>query len=98
MSVTERILSHYQKTRRDLPWRRSRDPYAIWICEVMAQQTRLATVIPYWERWLARFPTASALAEADLEDVLAAWAGLGYYARARALHRAARVIVERHGG
>jgi A/G-specific adenine glycosylase len=92
------ILEHYRRHARDFPWRRTRDPYAIWICEVMAQQTRLETVLPYWQRWLARFPTPAALAAAPLDDVLAHWAGLGYYARARALHAAAAVIVAEHGG
>jgi A/G-specific adenine glycosylase len=92
------VLAHYRAHARPFPWRRSRDPYAIWICEVMAQQTRLETMLPYWRRWMARFPDARSLAAADLDDVLALWAGLGYYARARSLHAAARAIVERHGG
>lgn len=83
---------------RDLPWRRNRSPYAVWISEVMLQQTQVATVIPYFERWLARFPDVSALAAAPLDDVLKAWEGLGYYARARNLRRAAQLMVERHGG
>ena len=83
---------------RDLPWRRDRSPYAVWVSEVMLQQTQVATVIPYFERWLIRFPTVHALAAAPLDDALKAWEGLGYYARARNLHRAARLIVERHGG
>ncbi|MBL0218632.1 MAG: A/G-specific adenine glycosylase [Myxococcales bacterium] len=78
--------------KRDLPWRRTRDPYAIWVSEIMLQQTRVATVIPYWERWMAKFPTVTALAKAPLDDVLAAWAGLGYYSRARNLHRGAQTI------
>jgi len=96
--ITRRVVAHFRTHARDLPFRKTRDPYAIWVCEIMAQQTRLSVVIPYWERWLARFPTVAALAAAALDDVLAHWAGLGYYARARALHRAAGVIVERHGG
>jgi A/G-specific adenine glycosylase len=96
--IAARVVEHYRKHARPLPWRANKDPYAIWICEIMAQQTRLATVIPYWERWLVRFPTVTALAEAPQGDVLAAWAGLGYYARARSLHEAARLMVERHGG
>jgi A/G-specific adenine glycosylase len=83
---------------RDLPWRRDRSPYAVWISEVMLQQTQVATVIPYFERWLARFPDVPALAAASLDDVLKAWEGLGYYARARNLRRAAQAMVERHGG
>jgi A/G-specific adenine glycosylase len=92
------VIAHYAGARRDLPWRRTRDPYAIWVSEIMLQQTRVATVIPYWERWMARFPTVAALAGAPLDDVLAAWAGLGYYARARNLHAGARAAVERWGG
>jgi A/G-specific adenine glycosylase len=95
---SRRILAFYRLHGRSLPWRRTRDPYAIWICEVMAQQTRLETMTAYWRRWMARFPTVRALAAAPLDDVLAAWAGLGYYSRARNLHAAARLIVAEHGG
>lgn len=94
----ERLLSWYRKARRDLPWRRTRDPYAIWVSEVMLQQTRVETVKPYWSRFLASFPTVEALAAAPLDRVLAHWSGLGYYARCRKLHEAARIVVERHGG
>ena len=90
--IAEAVVAHYAVVKRDLPWRRTRDPYAIWISEVMLQQTRVATVIPYWERWLARFPTVAALAAAPLDDVLAHWAGLGYYSRARNLHAAAQQL------
>lgn len=83
---------------RDLPWRRTRDPYAIFVSELMLQQTQVAAVIPYYERWMARFPDVASLAAAEEAEVLRHWAGLGYYARARNLHRAARVIAERHGG
>ena len=68
------IVDHYRRHRRDLPWRRTRDPYAIWVSEIMLQQTRVATVIPYWQRWMAQFPTVAALAAAADDDVLAAWA------------------------
>ncbi|MCX5741283.1 MAG: A/G-specific adenine glycosylase [Proteobacteria bacterium] len=88
------IVRHFGEIRRDLPWRRSRDPYAIWVSEIMLQQTRVATVIPYWERWMARFPTVQALAVAPLDDVLAAWAGLGYYSRARNLQKGAQHVVD----
>ncbi|MCA9738487.1 MAG: A/G-specific adenine glycosylase, partial [Gemmatimonadetes bacterium] len=88
----------YDRARRDLPWRRTSDPYRVWVSEVMLQQTRVETVIPYYERWLERFPTVSALATADLDDVLPLWKGLGYYSRARNLHRAAQAVLERHGG
>ena len=84
---------------RDLPWRvEPRDPYAVWVSEVMLQQTQVATVIPYFQRWMARFPTVEALAAADQSDVLKAWEGLGYYIRARNLHKAARRVVAEHGG
>jgi A/G-specific adenine glycosylase len=89
------LLAWYRRRRRDLPWRSTRDPYAIWLSEVMLQQTRAAAVIPYYERFLARFPTVESLAAAPEQDVLALWSGLGYYFRARNLHRAARQIVER---
>jgi A/G-specific adenine glycosylase len=92
------LLAWYRANRRDLPWRRTRDPYAVWISEAMLQQTRVETVIPYWERFLARFPTVRELAAAEPDDVLGAWAGLGYYGRARNLQRAAREVVERFGG
>jgi A/G-specific adenine glycosylase len=98
MAFSRRLRAWYRVNARDLPWRKTRDPYAIWICEVMAQQTRLETLLPYWHRWLARFPTPAALAAAPLDDVLAHWAGLGYYARARALHAAAQTIVRDHAG
>jgi A/G-specific adenine glycosylase len=84
--------------QRDMPWRRTKDPYAIWLSETMLQQTQVETVKPYYARFLGRFPTVLALAEADLNEVLAHWAGLGYYRRARFLHEAAREIVKTHGG
>lgn len=93
-----RVLSHYRRARRDLPFRGLRDPYAIWVAEIMAQQTRLSTVVPYWQRWMQRFPTIEALAAASEDEVMAAWSGLGYYARARSLHRAAREVARRLGG
>lgn len=97
-AVASAVVAHYRRDRRDLPWRRTRDPYAIWVSEIMLQQTRVQTVIPYWERWMARFPTVRALAAAPLDDVLAAWAGLGYYSRARNLHAGARAVTTAHGG
>lgn len=84
----------YEKTQRDLPWRRTRDPYAIWVSEVMLQQTQVQTVVPYYERFLARFPDVSQLARADEQDILKLWEGLGYYARARNLGKAARIVSE----
>ncbi len=95
--LRRRILSWYGKQKRDLPWRQSRDPYRIWISEIMLQQTRVAAVIPYYERFLARFPDVLALAAAPEQELLAAWAGLGYYARARNLHAAAKKIQELGG-
>jgi A/G-specific adenine glycosylase len=86
------LLAWYRKTARDLPWRRSRDPYRVWISEIMLQQTQIATVIPYYERWMHRFPSVQSLAKAPLDDVLKAWEGLGYYARARNLHKAAQTL------
>jgi A/G-specific adenine glycosylase len=84
--------------RHDLPWQGTRDAYRIWLSEVMLQQTQVATVVPYYERFVARFPDVHALARAPLDEVLALWSGLGYYSRARNLHRAARLIAEQHGG
>jgi A/G-specific adenine glycosylase len=92
------LLRWYDAQARDLPWRRTRDPYAIWVSEVMLQQTQVSVVLPYWTAFLARFPDVATLARASLDDVLAAWRGLGYYARARNLHRAARAVLEQHGG
>jgi A/G-specific adenine glycosylase len=97
-AVQRALLSWYARARRDLPWRRTRDPYAIWLSEVMLQQTRVETVIPYYERFLAAYPTLHALAEAPLEDVLGLWSGLGYYRRARLLHAAARSVEDERGG
>lgn len=92
------LIDWYDANRRDLPWRKRRDPYAIWVSEVMLQQTRVETVVPYFERFMARFPTPTALAEADEDDMLAAWSGLGYYRRARFLHAGVREVVARYGG
>ena len=88
----------YEAEARDLPWRLSRDPYTIWVSEVMLQQTRVTAVLPYYERWMEAFPDVATLAAADPERVLKLWEGLGYYGRARSLHRAARRVVEDHGG
>ena len=89
-----RLLEWYRRCGRDLPWRRSRDPYAIWVSEIMLQQTRVAAVIPYYERFLARFPDVGSLARAREQTVLAYWSGLGYYRRARMLHRAAKLVAK----
>lgn len=95
----ERLLGWWdQHGRTDLPWQGDRAAYRVWVSEIMLQQTQVGTVIPYFVAWMGRFPDLSSLAAAPLDDVLAHWAGLGYYARARNLHRAARICVERHGG
>jgi len=92
------LLAWYDRHHRDLPWRRSKDPYRIWVSEVMLQQTTVKTVLPYYKAFLDRFPTLLALAEEPEEEVLAAWSGLGYYHRARNLHRGAQHVAERHAG
>jgi A/G-specific adenine glycosylase len=92
------LLGWFARAKRDLDWRKTRDPYRVWISEIMLQQTRVAAVLPYYRRFLALFPTIGALARARADAVVRAWAGLGYYSRARNLHRAAKEIVARHGG
>jgi A/G-specific adenine glycosylase len=92
------LLAWYRRERRRLPWRESPDPYRVLVSEFMLQQTQVATVVPYFERFMARYPTVRDLAAAPIDDVLAAWSGLGYYRRARNLHAAARRIVDLHGG
>jgi A/G-specific adenine glycosylase len=96
--VARRLLAWYREHKRNLPWRATHDPYAVWVSEVMLQQTQVATVLPYYERWMQRFPTVSALAAAAEHDVLHAWQGLGYYSRARRLRDGARHVVEHHAG
>jgi len=96
--ITHRLLDWYRESHRDLPWRENRDPYRVWVSEVMLQQTQVATVIPYYHRFLARFTDVRALASASIDDVLKQWEGLGYYARARNLHRAAHIVVHEHDG
>jgi A/G-specific adenine glycosylase len=92
------LLTWFELHKRDLPWRRTRDPYAIWISEIMLQQTRVAAVLAHYANWMARFPTVEALAAASEDEVLAAWSGLGYYRRARFLHKGAKVVVSGHDG
>ena len=92
------LISWYERHARDLPWRRTRDPYQIWISEIMLQQTTVAAVIPYFERFMARFPKVEALAQAEESDVLRLWEGLGYYSRARNIHKAAHLIAGEFGG
>lgn len=96
-SIRRRLLAWYDAHRRELPWRDTGDPYRVWLSEMMLQQTQVATVIPYFERFIARWSTVRDLAAAPLDDVLHAWAGLGYYARARNLHKAARMVVDAFG-
>ncbi len=96
--IQTRLLAWAEAHLRPLPWRRNRTPYRVWVSEIMLQQTQVQTVIPYFERWMARFPAVEALAQADLDEALKLWAGLGYYARCRNLHRAAQRVVERYGG
>ena len=90
------LLAWYDANRRDLPWRRTHDPYAVWVSEIMLQQTQVVTVIPYWERWMYRYPTVESLALADEQEVLSLWQGLGYYRRCRLLLQGARWVAE-HG-
>ena len=97
-SFREKLLAWYDGNKRDLPWRRTQDPYKIWISEIMLQQTRVDTVIPYYERFLDWFPTVADLAQAPEEKLLKAWEGLGYYSRVRNMQKAAQQIMEDHGG
>jgi len=98
MDLAPRLLRWYRRAKRDLPWRRTRDPYRILVSEVMLQQTQVDRVVPFYERFLERFPTLESLADASLDDVLRAWSGLGYYTRARNLHAASRAIGEQLSG
>ncbi len=98
LAAVPTLHAWYRAHARDLPWRRTRDPYAIWVSEVMCQQTRVAAATPYYQRWLAALPTVEALADADDREVLVLWEGLGYYSRARNFQRAAREVVARFGG
>ena len=96
---SDRVLSWYDRFgRRNLPWQRRSDPYRVWVSEIMLQQTQVAKVIPYYERFIERFPDLRRLADAPLDDVLHLWSGLGYYARARNLHKAARQVMDEHNG
>jgi len=97
-ALSASLLDWYARERRTLPWRERRDPYSIWVSEIMLQQTQVATVIGYYERWMQRFPTLERLADAPIEEVLLAWEGLGYYSRARNLRSAAQKVVASHGG
>ncbi|NIR49978.1 A/G-specific adenine glycosylase [candidate division KSB1 bacterium] len=97
-AFSEKLIGWYNKNKRDLPWRKTSDPYEIWVSEVMLQQTQVDTVVPYYKKFLERFPDIKSLAEASLSDVLKVWEGLGYYARARNLKSAAEIIQKEHGG
>jgi len=97
-AIRAALLRFFDESARDLPWRRTNDPYAIWVSEVMLQQTRVEAVIPYYERWLSQYPDVAALASAPIDDVLKSWEGLGYYSRARNLHSAAIMVRERYSG
>jgi len=97
-AMAEPLLAWYDINKRDLPWRGTRDPYRVWVSEIMLQQTRVAAVLPYYQRWMERLPTVTALAEVDDEELMKLWQGLGYYSRARNLKKAAQVIAEEYGG
>lgn len=97
-SLATRLLVWYEGHARQLPWRGDSDPYAVWVSEIMLQQTRVETVIPYFERWMQCFPSILELASASQQQVLSVWEGLGYYSRARNLHRAAQIVLSQHGG
>src|SRR5690625_3911324 len=98
LKFQEDLITWYEANKRDLPWRKTKDPYKIWISEIMLQQTQVNTVIPYYRQFINQFPTVHHLAAADEQTVLKAWEGLGYYSRARHLHEAARDIVNNFGG
>ena len=97
-SLRRDLLDHFGTHRRDLPWREDREPYRVWVSEIMLQQTRASVVVPYYRRWMRRFPSLADVADAEEEEVLKAWEGLGYYLRVRNLHRSARIVTERWAG
>lgn len=97
-TLQSRLLNWYNKNKRILPWRDQPDPYAVWVSEIMLQQTRVETVIPYFEKWMRQYPTVKSLAKASERDVLNSWEGLGYYSRARNLHKASKIIANDYGG
>ncbi len=97
-TFTRRLLAWYRSNARTLPWRNHPDPYAVWVSEIMLQQTRVETVIPYFNQWMIRFPTIESLAEASEQEVLNLWEGLGYYSRARNLYKAAKIVIEKFNG
>src|SRR5580692_8401340 len=97
-AIVKNLLAWFAANARDLPWRRTRDPYGIWVSEIMLQQTQVKTVIPFWNRWMRELPTIAAAAKAPSAKIHKLWEGLGYYTRVRNLQKAALVIVEKHGG
>src|SRR5580698_10550446 len=97
-TFSQDLTGWYSKNKRDLPWRRTKDPYKIWISEIMLQQTTVNTVIAYYEKWSKSFPTIHHLAKAPIQTVLKQWQGLGYYNRARNLHKTAAILINEHGG
>jgi A/G-specific adenine glycosylase len=98
LEISDRLLAWWDAGHAKLPWRESADPYAVWVSEIMLQQTQITTVLPYYERWMARFPTVETLATASVDEVLKLWEGLGYYSRARNFHTAAQTVVQNYGG
>lgn len=98
MKLNESLIQWYKENQRDLPFRQSRDPYAIWVSEIMAQQTRIDSMLPYYKRWMERWPSIEALASAEIGEILSVWQGLGYYNRARKLHEGAKKVVLEYGG
>src|ERR1019366_9756158 len=96
--IVPRLLAWFARNARPLPWRRTRDPYAIWVSEIMLQQTQVKTVLPYWEHWMRALPDLAALANAKPQTLHKLWEGLGYYTRVRNLHRAAQLIMAHHDG
>lgn len=96
--IAKILVKWYPRKARPLPWRLDRDPYHVWVAEIMLQQTRVETVIPYYQRWMRQFPSLPGLADSDPQEVLRVWEGLGYYSRARNLHEAAKIIKQVHGG
>ena len=96
--IHNKLLQWFDQNKRDLPWRHGRNPYRVWVSEIMLQQTQVQTAIPYFKRFMARFPTISVLANADINDVLHHWSGLGYYARARNMHKTARFVNDKFAG
>src|SRR5438876_2031225 len=98
VSLRRRLMDWYRRNRREMPWRQTTDPYCIWVSEIMLQQTQVAAATPFYQRFIARFPSLEALAASREAEVLASWSGLGYYRRARALRDAARIVMRDHAG